>query len=150
MGKKVQEYNDLREQAKLIKERMDTLATEIKDYSTKFGVEDDKGSKYLESEGFIYGCQIKKSINFNNDVAIPFFKQKGLTKAVKTVTTETINEKAVEKYIEEEKLTYAELESITTTKASFSVYVKAKEEMPEVEVKNVAMEKKSIFPRKKK
>lgn len=134
---KVEEYDRLREQSKTIKSRMDTLAKEIKEYASKNGVKDDKGSFYCESTFFMFGSQAKKSVSFKKDEAITFFKTRGLLDAVKI--TEVIDEDAVEKYINEGAISFEDLESITETKVSYAIDLKKKEDMPVVEQTTVAM-----------
>ena len=85
INSKVAEYNALREQAKTIKSRMDTLAKEIKEYASQNGVKDDKGSYYCDNGSFMFGQQAKKSVSFIVDKAIEFFKTNGLHEAVKIV-----------------------------------------------------------------
>ena len=134
---KVQEYHRLREEAKTIKSRMDTLAKEIKEYASKNGTKDDKGSFYCDNGVFMFGQQAKKSVTFVLDKALEFFKSHGLTDAVKTV--EAIDEEAVERYINEGKVTFDDLESITQTKTTYAIDLKKKEDMPVVEETTVAM-----------
>lgn len=134
---KVQEYYRLREESKTIKSRMDTLAKEIKEYANKNGVKDDKGSFYCDNGTFQFGQQAKKSVTFVLDKALEFFKSHGLTDAVKTV--EAIDEEAVERYINEGRVTFDDLESITQTKVTYAIDLKKKEDMPVVEETTVAM-----------
>ena len=134
---KVQEYYRLREEAKTIKSRMDTLAKEIKEYATVNGVKDDKGSFYCDNGAFQFGQQAKKSVTFVFDKAIEFFKTRGLVNAIKT--TEVIDEDAVEQYINEGKITFDDLESITQTKVTYAIDLKKKEDMPVVEETTVAI-----------
>lgn len=142
---KLNEYSRLREESKVIKSRMDVLSKEIKEYAEKNGVKDDKGSSYCEQGGFLFGRQAKKSINFVTDKAIEFFKSHGLKDAVKT--KEYIDETAVEQYIEEGKVSFDDLESITETKVSYAIDLKKKEDMPEVEETTVSMAA-SLKPKK--
>lgn len=128
---KVEEYSKLREEAKLIKNRMGTLATEIKDYATQNGVKDDKGSFYCDNGAYQFGNQAKKSVSFKKDEALEFLKERGLDDAIDTI--EIINEGAVEKYINEGAITFDDLESITETKVSFAIDLKKKEEIVEVQ-----------------
>lgn len=134
---KVQEYYALREQSKTIKSRMDTLAKEIKDYASKNGAKDDKGSFYCDNGAFQFGQQAKKSVSFVLDKALEFFKTRGLVDAVKVI--ETIDEEAVERYINEGKVTFDDLEGITQTKVTYAIDLKKKEDMPVVEETTVAM-----------
>ena len=134
---KVQEYYRLREEAKTIKSRMDILAKEIKDYAGVNGVKDDKGSFYCDNGTFMFGQQAKKSVTFVVDKALAFFKSNGLVDAIKT--TEVIDEDAVERYINEGRITFDDLESITQTKVTYAIDLKKKEDMPVVEETTVAM-----------
>lgn len=127
----VQEYYRLREEAKTIKNRMDALAKEIKEYASANGVKDDKGSTYCDNGTFMFGQQAKKSVSFKKDEAISFFKTRGLLDAVKI--TEVIDEDAVEKYIGDGLITFEDLESITETKVTYAIDLKKKEDMPVVE-----------------
>lgn len=134
---KVQEYYRLREESKTIKSRMDTLAKEIKEYASVNGAKDDKGSFYCDNGSFMFGQQAKKSVTFVVDKAIEFFKSHGLHEAVKTV--EAIDEEAVERYINDGRVTFDDLESITQTKVTYAIDLKKKEDMPIVEETTVAM-----------
>lgn len=128
---KVQEYYRLREEAKTIKSRMDSLAKEIKEYANANGVKDDRGSTYCDNGAFLFGQQAKKSVSFVKDRAIEFFKTRGLHNAIKI--TEVIDEDAVEKYINEGFISFEDLESITETKVTYAIDLKKKEDMPVVE-----------------
>lgn len=121
------EYNNLREQKKLIDSRMKGLSDEIKKYAEANGVKDEKGSFYCDRGGFVFGKQAKKSISFIADKAIIFFKAKGLKDAVRTV--EVLDNDAVERYINEGEVTMEELESITNTSVSYAIDIRKKEEV---------------------
>ena len=146
---KVQEYYRLREEAKSIKSRMDTLAKEIKSYASTHGEKDDKGSFYCDNGQFMFGQQAKKSISFIRDKAIEFFKTHGMLDAVKI--TEVIDEEAVEKYINDGSLSFEDLEGITETKTTYAIDLKKKEDMPVVEETTVSLaaSKKPKLPTKR-
>lgn len=131
----VQEYDSLRANKKTIEDRMTYLSNAIKEYAEKNGTKDDKGSFYTSVDGFLVGKQCKKSVSFNKDVAIKFFEDKHLHDAI--VITKSIDEKAVEKYINNGDISYDDLESITTTKVTYAVDLKKEEEMPVVEQKDI-------------
>lgn len=137
IGKLLEEYYSLREQKKVIEDRMKTLADQIKSNAEKVGVKDDKGSYYAEDEQYVYGKQCKKSVSFDKDKAIEYFKNHGYTECIDTV--EVINEEAVEGLINTGDISFEDLESITTTKVSYAIDIKKKEEMPEVEQTEVSM-----------
>ena len=133
----LEEYYSLREQKKTIEDRMKNLADQIKANAETVGVKDDKGSFYAENERFVYGKQCKKSVSFDKDKAITYFKNHGYTECIDTV--EVINEEAVESRINTGDISYEDLEEITTTKVSYAIDIKKKEEMPEVEQTEVSM-----------
>ena len=146
MGKKIvslpiesvlNEYNSLREEKKKIESRMSALAKQIKEDAEARGVKDDKGSFYAENDNFIYGKQCKKSVSFDKDKAISYFKNHGYEDCIDTV--EVINEAAVEGHVNSGDISFEDLEDITTTKVSYAVDVKKKEEMSEVQQTTVSM-----------
>lgn len=137
IGAMLSEYDSLREQKKKIEDRMKYLADQIKANAEKVGVKDDKGSFYAEDEQFIYGKQCKKSVSFNQEKALLYFREHGYDDCITTV--EVINEEAVEGRINTGDISFEDLEDITTTKVSYAIDLKRKEEMAEVEQTEVAM-----------
>lgn len=137
IGNLLAEYDSLKAQKKVLEDRMKKLADQIKDNAERVGVKDDKGSFYAENEQFIYGKQCKKSVSFDDEKALEFFKDRGLADCISTV--EVINEEAVENHINNGDISYEDLESITTTKVTYAVDVKKKKDMPVVEETNVAV-----------
>lgn len=131
IGAMLSEYYSLREQKKKIEDRMKYLADQIKANAEKVGVKDDKGSFYAEDEQFIYGKQCKKSVSFNQEKALSYFRDHGYDDCITTV--EVINEEAVESRINTGDISFEDLEDITTTKVSYAIDLKRKEEMSEVE-----------------
>ena len=131
IGAMLSEYDSLREQKKKIEDRMKYLADQIKANAEKVGVKDDKGSFYAEDEQFIYGKQCKKYVSFNQEKALSYFRDHGYDDCITTV--EVINEEAVESRINTGDISFEDLEDITTTKVSYAIDLKRKEEMPEVE-----------------
>ena len=137
IGAMLSEYDSLREQKKKIEDRMKYLADQIKANAEKVGVKDDKGSFYAEDEQFIYGKQCKKSVSFNQEKALSYFREHGYDDCITTV--EVINEEAVEGRINTGDISFEDLEDITTTKVSYAIDLKRKEEMAEVEQTEVVM-----------
>lgn len=131
IGAMLSEYYSLREQKKKIEDRMKYLADQIKANAEKVGVKDDKGSFYAEDEQFIYGKQCKKSVSFNQEKALSYFRDHGYDDCITTV--EVINEEAVESRINTGDISFEDLEDITTTKVSYAIDLKRKEEISEVE-----------------
>ena len=148
IGAMLSEYDSLREQKKKIEDRMKYLADQIKANAEKVGVKDDKGSFYAEDEQFIYGKQCKKSVSFNQEKALSYFRDHGYDDCITTV--EVINEEAVESRINTGDISFEDLEDITTTKVSYDIDLKRKEEMPEVEQTEVpiaASKKSRLVPK---
>lgn len=148
IGAMLSEYDSLREQKKKIEDRMKYLADQIKANAEKVGVKDDKGSFYAEDEQFIYGKQCKKSVSFNQEKALSYFRDHGYDDCITTV--EVINEEAVESRINTGDISFEDLEDITTTKVSYAIDLKRKEEMPEVEQTEVpiaASKKSRLVPK---
>ena len=137
IGAMLSEYDSLREQKKKIEDRMKYLADQIKANAEKVGVKDDKGSFYAEDEQFIYGKQCKKSVSFNQEKALSYFRDHGYDDCITTV--EVINEEAVESRINTGDISFEDLEDITTTKVSYAIDLKRKEEMSEVEQTEVSI-----------
>ena len=127
----VSEYDSLRSRKKVIEDRMKYLSEEIKKQAKENGVKDSNGSYFSNTPAFVFGAVAKKSVSFNQEKAIEFLKDKKYNECITTV--EIINDKAVESRIEKGDISYDELESITDQKVSYSIDVKVKEEMPEVE-----------------
>ena len=137
IGAMLSEYDSLREQKKKIEDRMGYLADQIKANAEKVGVKDDKGSFYAEDEQFIYGKQCKKSVSFNQEKALSYFRDHGYDDCITTV--EVINEEAVESRINTGDISFEDLEDITTTKVSYAIDLKRKEKMSEVEQTEVSI-----------
>ena len=137
IGNLLEEYYSLREQKKTIEDRMKYLADQIKANAEKVGVKDDKGSFYAEDTQYVYGKQCKKSVSFDKDKAIEYFKNHGYDECIDTV--EVINEEAVESRNNTGDISYEDLESITNTKVSYAIDIKKKEDMPEVEQTEVPL-----------
>ena len=148
IGAMLSEYDSLREQKKKIEDRMKYLADQIKANAEKVGVKDDKGSFYAEDEQFIYGKQCKKSVSFNQEKALSYFRDHGYDDCITTV--EVINEEAVESRINTGDISFEDLEDITTTKVSYAIDLKRKEQMSEVEqteVPTAASKKSRLVPK---
>lgn len=143
--RKVAEYDRLREEKKIIEERISSLSSEIKSYAESFGSADSSGSYYCDSEKFIYGSTAKRTAKLNAEKAMTFLKMKGYKDAIKTV--EVIDEDVVEQLYNEGKITNKEMDSILEIKETRSISVKKKEEAPEVQVQNVALVKKPMLRR---
>ncbi len=130
------EYVALRNQKSLIETKMKELANIMKEYAESHGTKNDSGSYYCETPSYFVGKMAKKSISFNQEKAVDFLRKHDLYDAVKV--TESVDESVVEKYIASGAISYADLESITTTKVSYAIDLKEKEEVSEVQQTSIA------------
>ena len=105
-------------------------------------VVDDKGSSYIDGDSYVIGRVAKRTVKINQEEGVAMLRNKGLLNCITEKTTYTVNEEEVEKAVAEEILTEEDVRSFTTINTSYSVSVKAKEDMPEVEVSAVARKKK--------
>lgn len=135
-----QEYDELSKQIKMLETAKKNLADRLKEAAELQGVKDDKGSFYLDLNGFVIGKVAKKSISLNSNRALSFLKDKGMTNCIETV--EQVNEKALEQEVSCGNITMPEFESLTDTKVTYSVSVKPKEELAEVDISSFAAARK--------
>lgn len=124
-------YFSLRDEKKTIEAELKKLSDEIKEAAERTGTKDDKGSYYAEAGNYVFGKIAKKSVSFDEGKALDFVRKKGFTDCI--VTIESLDEGAIENRINSGDISYEELEGITTTKVTYAVDVKKKEEMPTVE-----------------
>lgn len=133
IGKMGREYADISAQIKQLEERKKSLSEKIKQGAEQFGVKDDKGSYYLESDSFIMGKVAKKSFKIDQDKAVKTLESMGIGDVVDVVTVKTVNEDKLQKAVQEKRLTISDVKGFTNESISYSVSVKEKEEVPEVE-----------------
>ena len=131
MESTVASYNAIREQEKTLKGKKTELAQRIKDDAFMNGTKDSSGNYYVDGEDFIWGLQIKKSYNLDQEKALKFLEENGYEDCIKTV--QVVDEDKLQKYLADEDITKDELVDMSNYKEVESVYVKKKEEMPEVE-----------------
>lgn len=128
------EYDELRKQIKALTEKKDNLAAIIKDATEKLGVKDDKGSFYFDADDFITGKVAKTSISIDHAEGVKYLKSLGLKDLVTRQVVEKVNEDKLEQAVLDKKVSFKDVEKFTNKKVSYSVVVKSKEEMPEVEL----------------
>lgn len=129
MNSKMEEYLSLRNQQNLIKKRMAELSAELKDYAESVGSKSETGSFYTENDRFILGKQAKKSVTFDKEKSIDFFKKRGFNSCIKIV--EDIDESAVEDLVTKGDISYSDLEGITKTSVTYALDLKEKEVVTE-------------------
>lgn len=153
IGAMLQEYEQLKEREKAIKNRKDAVGKAIKEYATKNGVKDSNGSFYSQNDDFIFGSQARKSVKLKEEEAKEWFIKQGLYDRV-IDTVEVLNEDKIEQLVTEELITLADIEALTEVKVQYAIDVRVKEaekkteeEMPEVQVTKTTKRK---LPLKKK
>lgn len=127
------QYADISSQIKALEEQKKALAEKIKQGAEQFGVKDDKGSFYLESEDLMMGKVAKKSFKIDQDKAVKTLESMGIGDVVDEVTVRTVNEDRLQQAVSDGRLSLDTVESFTNVSVSYSVMVKEKEAMPEVE-----------------
>lgn len=133
IGKMGKEYAELSAQIKELEARKKALADQIKEGAEKFGVKDDKGSYFLESDTLIMGKVAKKSFKINQDKAVSVLEAMGLGDVLDVVTVKTVNEDKLQSAVQDKRISLNTVEEFTDSSVSYSVSVKEKEEVPEVE-----------------
>ena len=123
----IQEYVRLREEKKRIDARLSQISEALKQYAEDKGQKDDKGSYYFERDGYSVGKQARKSITFDLDKAVKFFRKRGYHECI--VTREEIDMDAVNELFSEGEITEEDLEKITNTKVTYSIDIKPVEEV---------------------
>lgn len=133
IGKLAEEYSGVAKQVKALTDKKNKLADSIKEGAEKFGTKDDKGSYYLEVNGYMTGKVKKVSMSLDHETGVEFLKKKGLADLIDKVTVETINEQRLEQAVGEGRITLADINKFTNEKVTYQVSVKEIENMPEVE-----------------
>ena len=133
IGRMGKEYADLSAQIKKLEEQKKALAEKIKSGAEQFGVKDDKGSFYLESDSYIMGKVAKKSIKIDQETAVSTLESMGLGDVVDEVVVKTVNEDRLQIAVADKRITLNDVRGFTKESVSYSVSVKEKEALPEVE-----------------
>lgn len=139
--KLAEEYNNISKQMKELETKKKELADKLKSCAESMGVTDDKGSSYIDGDNYVVGRIAKHTVKINQEEGVSLLRERGLLNCITEKTSYTVNEAEVEKAVAEETLTEEDVRSFTTVSTSYSVSVKAKEEMPEVDVSAVARKK---------
>ena len=139
--KLAEEYDNISKQMKELEAKKKELADKLKNCAEAMGVVDDKGSSYIDGDSYVIGRVAKHTVKINQEEGVAMLRNKGLLNCITEKTTYTVNEAEVEKAVAEETLTEEDVRSFTTINTTYSVSVKVKEDMPEVEVSAVARKK---------
>lgn len=128
-----QQYADVSKQIKVLEAQKKDLAEKIKQGAEQFGVKDDKGSYYLESDTLIMGKVAKKSFKIAQERAIETLRSIGVGDVIDKVTSYVVNEDKLQQAVSEGRVSLETVESFTDVKVSYSTLVKEKEEITGVE-----------------
>ena len=134
IGRMGREYADISAQIRVLEEKKKALADKIKSGAEQFGVKDDKGSFYLESDYFIMGKVAKKSYKIDQEKAEVILNSLGVGDVLDVITTCVVNEDRLQKAVQDKRISLDTVQEFTKETVSYSVSVKEKEAMPEVEV----------------
>ena len=133
IGRMGREYAEISAHIKDLEAKKKELAEKIKNGAEQFGVKDDKGSYYLESNTHIMGKVARKTFKIDQDKAVETLVSMGLGDVVDEVVVKTVNEDRLQKAVSEKRITLDEVSEFTNESVSYSVTVKEKEVMAEVE-----------------
>lgn len=133
IGRMGKEYAEITKQMKQLEERKKDLADKIKLGAEQFGVQDDKGSYYLEDDTVIMGKVAKKSFKIDQETAVSTLESMGLGDVVDEIVTRVVNEDRLQKAVQDKRITLDVVEDFTNVTVTYSVSVKEKEAVPEVE-----------------
>ena len=133
IGELGRQYAEISAQIKQLEERKKDLAEKIKNGAEQFGVKDDKGSFFLESDFFIMGKVAKKSFKIDQESAVGTLVSMGLGDVVDEVIVKTVNEDKLQQAVQDKRLSLDVVRGFTKESVTYSVSVKEKEEVPEIE-----------------
>lgn len=134
LGKLGREYAEISAQIKELEAQKKSLADRIKKEVERLGVKDDKGSYYFENDNYIMGKVARKSFKIDQEKAVSVLQSMGLGDVIDVETVYTVNEDRLQSAVQDKRITLETVEDFTEERVSYSVSVKEKEEMPEVEV----------------
>ena len=127
-----EQYLEISEQIKALEERKKELAERIKDCATKYGVKDDKGSYFCETDTCVYGRVAKKSVKIDQAKAQEVLKKLGREDLIDEVISHVVNEDRLEDAIQNGDISIGVVEAFTNITTSYSVSVKKAEVAEEV------------------
>lgn len=145
-----QEYTNISEQMKQLDNRKKELAKLLKEGAERLGNTDAKGSSYAQTDNFLIGRVCRTSYKINDEKGYNFFQNykdedgKKLTECIQQVTKFVVDEEAVAKAVNENRIDVNIVRSnVYDESRSFSVLVKPieemkEEDMPEVEVSKLS------------
>ena len=128
-----EQYIAVSKKIKALEEEKKRLSDNLKKGAEKYGVKDDKGSFYCETESCIFGRVAKKTMKINQEKAVKDLTDLGMGDLIDEVIVRTVNTDRLENAVQSGKLSFDVVEGFTDVTTSYSVSVKEKEEIAEVE-----------------
>lgn len=130
-----EEYAEINAQIKVLNDRKKVLADLIKNGAEEYGVKDDKGSFYIDDENsnYVLGKVAKKTIRLNHEKAVATLESMGLGDTIDTITKREVNEDRLSQAVADGRISLDEVKEFTDIKIDYSVSVKEKAELVEVE-----------------
>lgn len=128
-----EQYLAVTKKIKALEEEKKRLSDNLKKGAEKYGVKDDKGSYYCETESCIFGRVVKKTMKINQEKAVKDLTDLGMGDLIDEVVVRTVNPDRLENAVQNGKLSFDVVEGFTDVTTSYSVSVKEKEEIAEVE-----------------
>lgn len=144
----VEQYDKFRSEKKIVETRLAELSNQIKEYAQKNGEKDDKGSFYCENASYSFGAQAATSVRLDSDSAIEFLESRGFTSCVKTKVVKELDEAKIDELLESGDISDEDFRRFIKVSTRYSVVVKKKEEVEEVEVTEIAASKRPSGIRK--
>jgi len=121
-----EEYLEVSAQIKELESKKKALAEKLKEGAESFGVKDDKGSFYCDTDSCIFGKVAKKSVRLDQEKAVDVLERKGLGDVVDVITTKVVNEERLTSAVQSGRISLEEVEDFTNVSTSYSVSVTEK------------------------
>lgn len=125
------QLNAVKQEKKLLEAREKELADKLKEFTRKYGVEDDKGTFNYNLGDFILTNTARITSKLNQDKAVDTFTKLGILKEVSEIKS-IVNEDLVEQAILNDKVPKEILDDIMDTRTTYALTLKeVKEEVEE-------------------
>ena len=126
------QYESIKEQEKLIKERKEELSKFLKSFAVSKGQQDSKGSSYITEGEFVVGNVASKKITFNQEKALAYItehKSELVNDIMETV--QIVSESKIEALVSKGLLSVDDVEQMVDTKITYRLNIQ--KEKPEEE-----------------
>lgn len=122
----IEEYLSINEQIDLLTKRKEELKDNyIFPYGDTYGNLDEKGSRYVYENGYVFGKQKRVKTEVDAEKAEAYFKSLGL---YERVVKPVIDASKIEQLISEGVINKNDMQEFMTVKETFAIHVKIDEE----------------------